>query len=620
MCGFAGIVHGSSKQEVDQSAVKQMIDVIAHRGPDDSGIEVINTVGFGFRRLSIVDLSLGHQPLFDANRKACIVFNGEIYNFQELKSELQNKGVTFQTSSDTEVLLNCYLVHGSAFVSKLRGMFAFAIYDFEQQKILLGRDPFGIKPLYYKLTNNTLHFASELKSILAVCKDVSFDYNSLDSYFSYGFTTGSSSFYNEIRRVESGTVMEITWPQGTLVRKENTYFNPTYPENATLHFEEAKERTRLLVADSVKRHLISDVPVGAFLSGGIDSNIVVSQMRKLYAGDLMTFTVGFNESHYDESRIAKEAALFYGTKHHELIIERSASQMLDQLMDMYDEPFADSSAIPTFMVSRLAAQHVKVVLSGDGGDELFGGYSSYQRMLKIAQYRNLIHAFRWMFKLGSRAWPQGVTGKRFLYSLSKRVELQYAHHMLFNDDEKRWLFNQETRQKIEIPGAVYKESILKQSTSASFASKLFELDLRVFMKDDVLVKVDRASMANSLEVRVPFIDVDLFHFAASLPWQMKVSGDSTKHILREAFKSSIPENVYHKPKTGFTIPISKWFQDDFDDFAKSHLEHLKSTHLFNQRYIDQLLNTKQLGAMSSRIWPLMIFSVWHRKNQHVRFD
>ena len=620
MCGFAGIVHGNPLQRVDQSMLKRMIDVIVHRGPDDSGMEFFDHVGFGFRRLSIVDLSLGHQPLIDAAQRACVVFNGEIYNFREIKEELIAKGFTFHTSSDTEVLLNCYIALGPSFVSKLRGMFAFAIYDFEQRKILLGRDPFGIKPLYYKWENNTLEFSSELKSILEVSDNLCLNFDSLDSYFSYGFTTGNASFYKEIKRIESGTMLEFTWSEGKLKQRSHSYYEPSYPENSTLDFEETKERTRILVNDSVKRHLVSDVPVGAFLSGGIDSNIIVSQMRKLYPGDLMTFTVGFNESNFDESKIAKEAAKKYGTNHFELIIERSESQILDKLLEIYDEPFADSSAIPTFMVSRLAAQHVKVVLSGDGGDELFGGYTSYQRMLNIARFKEVLKYSRWMFKAASHVWPHGVTGKRFLYSLSKPLLVQYAHHMLFNNDEKIRLFSPDVLQKVQLSGGDFKESILRASHSKSFASKLFELDLKVFMKDDVLVKVDRASMANSLEVRVPFIDLDLFQFAASIPWNMKVHKGTTKHVLREAFKNDIPNDVYNKPKTGFTIPVSKWFNDDLDDFAKGHLEYLKTTHLFRSAYIDELLNSRKLGALSSRIWPLITFSAWHQKNRNVRIN
>jgi asparagine synthase (glutamine-hydrolysing) len=343
-------------------------------------------------------------------------------------------------------------------------------------------------------------------------------------------------------------------------------------------------------------------------------------MRKLYGGDLKTFTIGFAEAEYDESGIAREAAKHYGTNHQELIVERSASNMLEEIITMFDEPFADSSAIPTFLVSQLASQHVKVVLSGDGGDELFGGYSSYQRMLKIAKYKSLIDAGGWFFRQASYLWPRGVTGKRFLYNLGTPVDLQYAHHMLFDGPEKKRMFSQNTYERITHPAYRYKEQILIDSSSASFPSKLFELDLKVFMKDDVLVKVDRASMANSLEVRVPFIDVDLFEFAASLPWQMKINENTTKYILREAFKTSFPQSVYEKPKTGFTIPISKWFQDDFDVFTKDHLSYLKQTHLFNPKYIDTLLQVKQLGPLSSRIWPLIVFAVWHRKHPNLRYN
>jgi asparagine synthase (glutamine-hydrolysing) len=620
MCGFAGIVNTDRNKPAEGRRIKTMIDAITHRGPDDEGIEIIGNVGLGFRRLSIVDLSNGHQPLYDAAKRACIVFNGEIYNYVEIKNQLIQRGVSFHTNSDTEVLINAYLEFGLSFVNMLRGMFAFVIYDLKKNSLVIGRDPFGIKPLYYCRTRNALHFASEIKSITSVCSDLHFNYDSMDSYFSYGFTIGKNSFYKEIERVESGQVMVFDLCNPRLESVVTQYYQPTYREDANIGFEEAVIRTQANVRAAVQRHLVSDVPVGAFLSGGIDSNIVVSQMRKLYSGDLKTFTIGFAEAEYDESRIAREAAKHYGTNHHELIVERSSSNMLEDIVSMYDEPFADSSAIPTYLVSKLASQHVKVVLSGDGGDELFGGYSSYQRMLSIARYKALINAGGWFFRQASYLWPKGVTGKRFLYNLGTPVDLQYAHHMLFDNPEKKRLFSQKTTGRIVHPAHHFKEYILSNSQSASFPSKLFELDLKVFMKDDVLVKVDRASMANSLEVRVPFIDVDLFEYAASLPWQMKLNHNTTKFILREAFKTSFPKAVYDKPKTGFTIPISKWFRDDFDDFTKDHISYLKQTGLFSPHYLDALLNMKQLGALSSRIWPLMVFAVWHRRNPNLNYD
>lgn len=613
MCGFAGVVYSDSNRGVNPHLVKSMIDKIIHRGPDDAGIEVNGNVGLGFRRLSIIDLESGHQPLYDINKRACVTFNGEIYNYKELRKDLFKKGYEFLTDSDTEVLLNMYLEYGRGFVKYLRGMFAFVIHDFSNQTILLGRDHFGIKPLYFYKGRNEFYFASEIKSILEVVDRVTLNCDSLDSFLSYSYTLGNQSFYREIERVESGKTLQLNWKNNSFQMNSESFFKPAFEETSKLSISDIIEQTNEQIEKTVKRHLVSDVPVGAFLSGGIDSNAVVSKMIKLYPDKVKTFTIGFRDSEYNEAIIAREAANKYGTEHHELIVEPSDVNLIDKIVETYDEPFGDSSAIPTFLVNKLASEHVKVVLSGDGGDELFGGYNTYQRLLKIYKYKNLIAAGSPLFSVMGKVWPNTLKGKRFLQSLSKSPELQYAHQLIFNKREKDFLLSKEVRNQIGTYGYELKEEILKNSNSKTFASKLFELDLSTFMKDDVLVKVDRASMANSIEVRVPFIDVDFFNFASSIPSDKKIVNGVGKYLMREAIKNDVPESVYNKPKTGFTIPLTKWFKNDFDDYAKSNLAYLKNTGLVNNAYIDDLITKKSIGSLSTRIWPLMVFAVWHQK-------
>ena len=618
MCGFVGVLNKNFHNLVTQQQIRQMTDKIVHRGPDDEGINLYGHVGLGFRRLSIIDVEGGHQPMVDFNNLACITFNGEIYNFKELKAKLLLKGYKFNNYSDTEVVLNMYLEYGRNFVKQLRGMFAFAIYDFSNKSVLLGRDHFGIKPLYYTRNNQGFFFGSEIKAILASCNNFSLNFEALDSYLSYNYTLGNQSFYNEIERLESGTTVLIALENNEIQIDKQLYFEPYFNENSKLSLNELIEQTKFHISETVNTHLISDVPVGAFLSGGIDSNAVVSQMIKLYPEKVNTFTIGFNDGSYDESNFAKEAALHYGTNHHELIVSPKSANILSTISDIYDEPFGDSSAIPTYLVSELAAQHVKVVLSGDGGDEFYGGYNDYQRMLKLYNRRDLIKLGKPIYQILSNLWPEGKRGKRFISSLLYDSEYLYAYQMSQNIQEKKSFLSKEVFEIIKKKSGEHKKRILEFSKSKSFASKLFELDLKTFMKDDILVKVDRASMANSIEVRVPFIDVEFFKFAASIPSNMKIIDKTGKYLLREAIKNDVPYSIYNKSKSGFTIPINKWFKNDYNEFVKANLEHLHRTGLFNRNYLDKLLAQKFDSSLNTRLFPLMMLAIWFKKNKELR--
>ena len=547
MCGFTGVWFATNERVVDSFLLKEMSNVIKHRGPDDEGFLIDKNIGFGFRRLSIIDLNYGHQPMCDSLGQAWIVFNGEIYNYKSLRKELESRGRIFKTKSDTEVILNSYLEYGIDFVSNLRGMFSFAIWDINRKRIVLGRDRFGIKPLYYLLDSEHLVFGSEMKSILKgnFSKKV-LDWQAVDSFFSYGYILSPLTIYNDIRKLSPGHILVIESVNNHFSGTLKRYWKPEFCEDTSLTFEDYKELIKEKLNETVNAHLVSDVPVGAFLSGGIDSNAVVSEMIKIYPEKVKTFSIGFNDPRYNEAKLAKKCAEFYGTDHTELYLKPESAEIIDKIVDIYDEPFADSSAIPTYFVSKLAAGKVKVVLSGDGGDEFFAGYNSYLRMLAIHKFRKIIQISRPISKVISDSMPFSMKGKRFLYSLSKNPEQIYAHTMQVNDVEKNFLFHPDVICKIKNnPSSSIKIEHLSSNTS-DYISRLLSLDISTYMVDDLLTKVDRASMANSLEVRVPIIDHEFFELAAKIPSSMKIKNRTGKFIFRESMKEQIPADVYNK--------------------------------------------------------------------------
>ena len=616
MCGFTGIWNAENTDHIETRKLEAMTRVIIHRGPDSEGFYINNNVGLGFRRLSIIDLAAGNQPMCDLQERAWIVFNGEIYNYKELQKSLIRKGYHFKTQSDTEVILNAYLEYGLDFVDHLRGMYAFAIWDIKNNRMVLGRDRFGIKPLYYLLTNKRVVFGSEMKSILkSGYSNRQLDWQAVNSFFSYNYILNPISIYSDIKKLTPGHLLIIQSDGSTFQRKDKKYWQPTFTVDNSFSFEDYKIMIKEKLNETVKAHLVSDVPVGAFLSGGIDSNAVVSAMIKLYPEKVNTFSIGFKEPKYDEAILSKQSAVQYGTKHTELYLEKGSIDLIDKIIDMYDEPFADSSAIPTYFVSRLASEHVKVVLSGDGGDEMMGGYTTYQRLIKIQKYKNLIRYGSPLFKLASDAMPSGVRGKRFLNSLTNDPDIISAYAMEVDDVEKLKYFHPDVVSNISNnPASSIKLEYIKNSNSNDYISRMMELDISTFMVDDILTKVDRASMANSLEVRVPLIDQDFFEMASKIPSQMKIKGNIGKYIFREAVKDQIPDFIYNKPKTGFSIPVTEWFKNDLSEYVVNALHEAKDIGIFNQNYINTLLKTPNIGSLVTRIWPLVVFSTWYKRN------
>jgi len=611
MCGFVGQINFDKEDFVKEQNIRKMLDTIVHRGPDENRTFISKQFGIGFARLSIIDLEDGSQPMLDNSENFVIAFNGEIYNYRQLRKELENKGVVFNTNSDTEVLLELYKNEGLNCLQRLRGMFAFSIYDIPNKTLTIARDHFGIKPLYYFNNNNSLIFASELKAILATNKSSKeIDFQALDSYFSYGYIMAPNTIYKQIRKLMPGHYIQIKLDKRTDIH-QSKYWYPSFSENNITTFDEFKRSIKESLSQSVLAHLISDVPVGAFLSGGLDSSSVVSLIPEEQRENLKTFTIGFSESNYNESDFARDSSNIYGTKHYELKLKVESALEIEKFVKMYDEPFGDSSAIPTYFVSKLAAEHVKVVLSGDGGDELFGGYEYYKRLIWMRKLP-IPYSLRHPFFLSLSRWlPDNYPGKRFSYTLAQKKDDYFFYFMQTWELEKKRLFNKDVYDNIYLNQAKdQKIEIFKNSSSNNFFSKIFETDVLTYMSDDILTKVDRASMANSLEVRVPIIDKEVFAIASQIPLKYKIKNDKGKYIFREAMKENLSSQVFNGKKKGFTIPVNKWFKQDFNEYLGDHLNSPLLKEYFQQDYINKLLNRKDLGSLSTRLWPLIMFSSW----------
>jgi asparagine synthase (glutamine-hydrolysing) len=613
MCGICGIIN-LNRKAIDFKLLKAMNNSQHHRGPDDEKYMIDGNVGFGFKRLSIIDLKHGQQPMSDINKTTWIVFNGEIYNYKELQTKLIKKGYKFQTNSDTEVIINTYKEYGESCVNKFRGMFAFAIWDKRKNSLFMARDQFGIKPLYYLKNEYGIVFSSELKALLKT--DFSkreIDVRAIDSFFTYGHILSPYSIYTDIKKLPAAHTININLNKTNQEFIPQEYWHPVFNIDTNISFEEYKSLIRQKLEESVEKHLVSDVPVGTFLSGGIDSNSVVSLMAKLYPSKIKTFTIGFKENNYDESKLAEITAKKYNTEHHKLIIDKQSSLHLEKIIKMFDEPFADSSAIPTYFVSKLAAEHVKVVLSGDGGDEFFGGYDSYQRLNKMNNFLKTPYHIRYpVFRILSKILPEKLPGKRFSYTMAQERNYAFAFFNLMWHDEKAKVFNKDLLYEIrKNPVQNIKIDYIKKSQSKDFLSKMMELDVLTKLTDDILTKVDRASMANSLEVRVPIIDQEIFKLASKIPSDFKVNRNQGKYILREAMREQLPEEIYTFKKQGFTIPINQWFKTDLNDFVHDSINSGNKLNDFIQpSYLKKIKNTKNLGSLITRLWPIIVFNNW----------
>jgi len=597
-----------------------MCNAIVHRGPDDEGIYVKDGVGLGMRRLSIIDLAGGHQPVFNEDRTVLVVYNGEIYNFPELRPELEARGHRFYTHSDTEVIVHLFEEMGPDCVQKLRGMFGLALYDTKRDLLLLARDRLGKKPLHYALRDGRLYFASEIKSILAVAPELAqVNYDGLLQYLYYGYVPDPITAFTPIQKLPPGHLLEF---QRGEVRVRQYWDLPAFSTHHPRSEEECLEELEQKLAEAVKIRLISDVPLGAMLSGGVDSSTVVALMARASSAPVKTFSIGFKQADFDESKYAQIVAERFGTDHHNLILEPDVVETVEELSRSLEEPFGDSSMLPTYYVSKLARQHVTVALSGDGGDELFAGYDRYAVHARRQAFEKIPSWARSFYR--EQVFPRipgNLRGRKFSYNVSLPWKERYVDGLSFVPAFEREmpLLSPEFRAMLHAghdPQHVLMNYFAKASTSDPVSQMLY-VDAKTYMVADILTKVDRMSMATSLEVRAPILDHKFVEFVTSLPIEWKLRGRQQKYILRRlAERVGVPREVLYRQKQGFSLPLVHWIRHELKDLIMTLLLEPRTLQrgYFDQRGIKRLLDEHFSGKRmhTGRIWRLLMFELWHR--------
>ncbi len=628
MCGIAGILGIGVGYRVDPSELRRMCDVIRHRGPDDDGYHVEQPIGLGMRRLSIIDIAGGHQPMSNEAGTLWVVFNGEIYNFRELRTELEAMGHRFQSHSDTEVILHGYEQWGEEFVKRLRGMFGIALWDAGEKKLLLVRDWVGIKPLHWYLDDEKLVFGSEIKSLLA-CRGVSreIDREALDRYLTYEYIPAPSSIFQRIRKLPPGHL--LVWQHGDATVRSYWDF-PVAPEpdgKDRIGEEEYARELLGLLRESVRLQMVSDVPLGAFLSGGIDSSSVVALMSEFSDRPVKTFSIGFKEQSYDELAYARLVAERFGTEHHEFILTPQITELTDHLMGFLDEPLGDFSIFPTYLVSKMARSHVTVALSGDGGDELFAGYDTYIADRFARRLETLPAVLRERLLPGILGLVPPTKKKKGAINIAKRFvqgaalppELMHTRWMTFlAAREKRQLYTPALREALR--GSVTEGFILEHGRAKHFPDALTAaqyVDLKTYLPENILTKVDRMSMAVSLEARVPVLDHKIVEFAFRLPAHLRLKGRTTKYLLKKAVAPLLPPQILAKKKQGFSIPIKNWLTGELRPLMTDLLDagRVRRRGWFEPAEVRKLVDEHLAGREnhSHRLWSMMVFELWQQR-------
>ena len=624
MCGISGLYHVAPVRPASRSCVEGMAAVLAHRGPDDGTVYLDGPVGLGHRRLSIIDVAGGAQPIFNEDRSKAIIFNGEIYNFRPLTEHLKQRGHIFQTHSDTEAILHAYEEYGEDCVRHLRGMFAFAIWDAAKQELFLARDRVGIKPLYYRWDGSTFSFASEIKGILAapgVSRQI--DPLALDDYLTYLYIPAPRTIFRDIRKLHAGHTLTVG-RDGPLEPRE--YWDLRFTSSNGLGEEEAAGLLLEKLRESVATHLESEVPLGAFLSGGIDSSAVVGLMAGLMDRPVITASIGFRDPSHDELPYARAVADRFRTAAYEKTVDPSAALILDRLAWHYDEPFADSSAVPTYYVSQTARQRVTVALSGDGGDENFAGYRRYAFDLRENFVRGLVPAFlrRPVFRALGRLYPkadylpQVFRGKAFLSNLARDpVDAYFFSVSAFDDNEKQRVLGADVaRQLGDYRTADLFRDVYQRAPARDHLSRIQYLDIKTFLVDDILTKVDRAAMAVSLEVRCPLLDHVFMEYAAGIPSELKLSGSAGKRIFKQALKKHLPDDILYRPKMGFGVPVPEWLRGDLKNYARELVLEGDATRRYLSRPSVERLWREHASGLRNRateLWVIMMLNLWHRR-------
>jgi asparagine synthase (glutamine-hydrolysing) len=621
MCGLSGIYNLDGKT-VDENLLMRMNRTLSHRGPDDEGYYVNGCIGLGHRRLSIIDLNTGHQPVFNEDKSIAVVFNGEIYNFVEVRDFLKKKGHCFITLTDTEIIVHGYEEWGVDCVTKFRGMFAFVLWDEKRKVLFSARDRLGIKPLYYYYDAQKISFASEIKALLEDDEvERNLDFEALSDYFSLGYVPSPKSIFQKIYKLPPGHY--LLYKNGSLQIEQ--YWDVQFDVVQEFNEKKCTDELISLLKESIKLRLVSDVPLGAFLSGGIDSSLVVALMAEMMDKPVITNSIGFSVQKYNELNYARQTSDYFKTAHHEFVVTPDAADVVEKLAWFYDEPFADSSAIPTYYVSKMTRQNVTVALSGDGGDENFAGYRRYYFDLLENQLRTKIPPVIRKYLIGAAAsvypkadWlPQVFRAKTLLTNLSLDPVSGYFNSMsMFLPKMKEQLFSNELKEVLKNYNS---ENIFRNHYdhchSKDPLARIQYIDYKTYLPDDILTKVDRASMACSLEVRVPILDHKFVEFAATIPSNMKLRNKNSKFIFKQAAKKILPGHIISRKKMGFSIPVGEWMKKELKPLVQDLIVNdSDQNNFFNKQYIHQLWNDhfKGISDNTQPLWTLLSFKLWER--------
>ncbi len=627
MCGIVGIFDTRGELEIDRNLLSRMNEAQHHRGPDEGGLHTERGVGLGHRRLSIIDLSTGQQPLFNEDDSVVIVFNGEIYNFQELMDELVKCGHQFRTHSDTEVIVHAWEQWGPDCVQRLRGMFAFAIWDRNQQTLFVARDRLGIKPLYYAhLNDGTFIFGSELKALLAhPCMARDIDPCAVEEYFAYGYVPEPRTIYKSAFKLKPGHT--LTLHVGRTDAIIDQYWDVPFKPVGVLSEQDAASELIERLREAVQSHMVAEVPLGAFLSGGVDSSAIVAMMASLSKEPVNTCSIAFNDPAYDESIYAAKVATQYQTHHHTETVDKDDYELIGTLAALYDEPYADSSAIPTYRVCQLARKRVTVALSGDGGDENFAGYRRHRLVMAEQRVRSAMPLamrkplFGILGKCYPKAdWaPRAFRAKTTFEALSRDLVDGYFHGVsIMPDRVRKQLFSPKFQQDLQGYRAV---DVMRSHAAAAPTndplSLIQYLDLKTWLPGDILTKVDRASMAHALEVRVPLLDHQLVEWISGLPSSLKLRGQEGKYIFKKALEPHLSDEILYRDKMGFSIPLASWFRGPLRQRVRDALlgPVMADTGIFNMAFLTEMVEQHQSGRRdySAHIWTLLMFEAFLSK-------
>ncbi|HHQ13525.1 MAG TPA: amidotransferase 1, exosortase A system-associated [Chromatiales bacterium] len=621
MCGIAGIFDLTGDAQPDEAVLRRMNDIQAHRGPGDAGYYLEGAIGLAHRRLSIIDLSAGRQPISNEDGSVVVTYNGEIYNFQSLRKELEAAGHQFRTHTDTEVIVHAWEQWGSGCVQRFRGMFAFGLWDGNRKRLFLARDRLGIKPLYYAfLPCGSLIFSSELKGLLQHADlPRRLDPLAVEEYFALGYVAEPRTILDGVSKLSPGHVLDVG--AGELRATPESYWELAFKPDAQLTEQQAADELIDRLQESVSLRMVADVPVGAFLSGGVDSSAVVALMAGMSDTPVRTCSISFGDPQFNESAFAAMVAQQYGTEHAVRQVDPDDFSLLDRLARIYDEPFADSSALPTFRVCELAREQVKVALSGDGGDENFAGYRRYRWHMFEERFRSALPAGirQPLFSALATVYPKADWAPRFLRAKTTfaavaldSIDAYFNSVAISSPDIRRRLFSR--RQKADLQGYRAEQVFVRHGEAVDGADALSAvqyLDIKTYLVGDILTKVDRASMANSLEVRVPLLDHEFVEWAATVPSRLKLRGREGKAIFKTAMEDRLPQDILYRQKMGFAVPIVKWLRQDLRDHVRERLMHgaLPETGLFDMTCIENLLAQHQAGLRNygPPLWALLIF-------------